>query len=110
MELKYRIIDPIIFDKYLNHNKTIQPVFARNWALTFSKFEAFKMTEYDKIILVDADIMIKKNLDHLFEYPHLTSALDGEYFNVWPDSPRFNAGLMVIKPDVDEYEKIIKFT
>ena len=39
-----------------------------------------------------------KNLDHLFDKPHLTAAIDGEYFNLWPDWVHFNGGCMVIEP------------
>jgi len=53
--------------------------------------------------------MVLKNIDHLFEKPHLTAALDGEYFNIWPDEPHLNAGLLVIEPNIEEYNKIIDF-
>ena len=53
--------------------------------------------------------MVMKNLDHLFEYPHLTSALDGEYFNLWPGWDHFNSGILVIEPNIEEYNRIIDF-
>jgi alpha-N-acetylglucosamine transferase len=90
----------------IDYNNKINPLFSRNWALTLSKFEIFNLTQFDKIIYLDADIMMLKNIDHLFEYPHLTSALDGEYFNIWPDKPHFNAGILVIEPNSDEYKKL----
>lgn len=109
LDLEYKIIDPIYSQELVDYNKTIQPRFARTWALCLSKFETFNLVEYDKIIFLDADILVLKNLDHLFEYPHLTSALDGEYFNLWPDNPHFNSGILVIKPDKKEYTNLTNF-
>lgn len=109
LKLKYRIINPIINDNMIQYNRQINVVFSRNWALALTKFEIFGLTEFDKIIFLDADIMIRKNIDHLFECPHLTAALDGEYFNIWPDRPHFNAGLIVIEPNKEESEKLKTF-
>jgi len=50
-----------------------------------------------------------KNLDHLFAAPHLTAALDGEYFDLWKDNPFFNAGCMVIEPSKEEYKNLLDY-
>jgi len=52
---------------------------------------------------------VLKNLDHLFEMPHMTAAQDGEYFNIYPNKCFFNAGCMVIKPSLTEYDNILSF-
>lgn len=109
LNLGYQIIEPIIFQKLINYNKDIHSVFAKTWALCLSKLEIFNQTQYDKLVFLDADILVLKNLDHLFEYPHLTSAIDGEYFNLWPNNPHFNSGIMVIKPNKEEYLNLINF-
>jgi hypothetical protein len=54
--------------------------------------------------------MILKNLDHLFEKPHMTAAVDGEYFNIWPNDIHFNAGCLVIEPKKGISDKILEFT
>lgn len=110
LQLNYQIVKPIKSDALINYNKTIEPHFAKTWALCLTKFEIFNLVQYDKIIFLDADIMVMKNLDHLFEYPHLTSALDGEYFNLWPNNPHLNAGILVIKPNIEEYQQLIEFS
>ena len=108
-QLKYKIIQPLKFDQLFKHNIAINNRFAKNWVFTMTKFELFKMTDFDKLIFLDADIMVLKNLDHLFNKPHLTAAIDGEYFNIWPDNPHFNAGLLVIEPNIEEYNNLINF-
>lgn len=109
LNLKYKIISPIYNVKILEFNQKINPALAKTWSYCLSKFEIFNMTEYDKVLFLDADIMILKNLDHIFQYPHMTSALDGEYFNIWPDNPHFNSGILLIEPNKDEYQKLLTF-
>ena len=53
--------------------------------------------------------MVFKNLDHLFEKPHMTSALDGEYFNIWPGWDHLNSGFMVIEPSHELFLDILQF-
>ena len=109
LNLKYNIVDALKSDEMTEFNCQINNRFAKTWHLCMTKFKIFSMTQFDKIVYLDADILVMKNLDHLFECPHLTSALDGEYFNLWPDDPHLNAGILVVKPDINEYNSIIKF-
>jgi len=53
--------------------------------------------------------MVLKNIDDLFEKPHMTSALDGEYFNIWPGWDHFNSGVLVIEPSEKLFENILQF-
>ena len=109
LNLKYHIIEPVQSEKMMDYNIKINPQFANTWVYTLSKFEIFGLTQYDKIVYLDADVLVLKNLDHLFECSHMTSALDGEYYNIWPNNPHFNAGIFVLEPNKDEYNKIMKF-
>ena len=109
LQLKYTSINAIRRNDILNYNKTINERFAKIWEACFSKIEIWNLTQFDKIIYLDNDIKVLKNLDHLFEYPHMTSALDGEYFNLWEDDPHLNAGILIIKPDNNEYKKLLNF-
>jgi len=109
LNLEYEIIEPIQYNHILEYNKKINPALAQTWSLCLSKLNIFKMTEMDKWIFLDADIMIMKNIDHLFKCPHLTSALDGEYFNIWPGWDHFNSGVLVIEPNEEEYNSLINF-
>ena len=109
LQLKYSIIKPIKNEQFIDYNIKIMPQFAKTWSLCLSKIEIFNLIQFDKIVFLDADILVLKNLDHLFDYPHLTSAIDGEYFNLWPDDPHFNAGILVIEPNQQEYNNISNY-
>lgn len=62
------------------------------FAQTFTKLRAFGLAEFDKIVLLDADTIVLRNVEELFERPSFSAAPD--FF--LPD--RFNSGVMVIEP------------
>ncbi|KAA8528543.1 hypothetical protein F0562_035898 [Nyssa sinensis] len=56
----------------------------------YSKFRLWQLTHYDKIIFIDADIVVLRNLDILFHFPQISA--------VGNDGSIFNSGVMVIEP------------
>ena len=110
IEVEYKKIDKIsITDNIFEHNKKIDMHLSATWKDCWTKFRIFDQTQFDKIVFLDADIMVMKNLDDLFEKPHMTSCLDGEYFNVWPGWDHFNSGCIVIEPNHKLFEDILNF-
>ena len=90
-------------------NMEIDPRLAMAWSDCLTKLNIFGLEGYDKLIFCDADLMILKNLDHCFEMPNLTAALDGEYEGLWPMWPHFNSGFMVLTPNTALKENILDF-
>ena len=75
------------------------------WINTFDKLHIFELTEYDKIIYLDSDLFIVKNIDDLFDMPHLSGAISGkECYNEWDG---INSGLMVIVPEEGILTKLL---
>jgi alpha-N-acetylglucosamine transferase len=65
---------------------------------------AFSLTSYDRVIALDSDITLLSSLDELFALPPTPIALPRAYWYEtlpWP----LTSLLMVIKPDVDEFER-----
>ena len=62
------------------------------------------MTDFEKLVYLDADTWVFQNLDDLFERPHMSSVL--ETLSWERKNPHFNAGILVIEPNRDEYIKI----
>lgn len=56
----------------------------------YSKFRLWQLTDYDKIVFIDADIIVLRNLDILFHFPQMSATGN----DVWI----FNSGIMVIEP------------
>lgn len=58
----------------------------------FAKLRAWELTEFDKMVWLDADTVVLHNVDELFTRPEISAAPD---FLV-PD--QFNSGVMVLEP------------
>ena len=61
------------------------------WVQVFSKIEAFNLTDFDKMIVLDNDIFIRQSLIHWFDYP-APAATQSRGTIEW------NSGAMVIEP------------
>ncbi|XP_010549836.1 PREDICTED: putative UDP-glucuronate:xylan alpha-glucuronosyltransferase 5 [Tarenaya hassleriana] len=64
----------------------------------YSKLRVWQVTDYDKLVFIDADIVVLKNLDHLFFYPQLSAAGN--------DKDLFNSGVMVLEPSKCMFEDL----
>lgn len=56
----------------------------------YSKFRLWQLTDYDKVIFIDSDIVVLRNLDLLFHFPQISATGN--------DNSIFNSGIMVIEP------------
>ncbi|CEP11683.1 hypothetical protein [Parasitella parasitica] len=60
--------------------------------ITFTKIQLWKLTQYNKVVFLDADTYPILNIDQLFERPSFSAAPDAG----WPDC--FNSGVFVTEP------------
>lgn len=75
------------------------------WRDSFFKLQVAGCTEYEKIILLDCDQMVVKNIDHLFDMQPFTATTCGRC--VHPDWLSLSAGLLVLKPSHELHEKLL---
>lgn len=75
------------------------------WRDSFFKLQAAGCVEFDKIILLDCDQMVVRNVDHLFDAPMFTATTCGRC--VHPDWLSLSAGLLVLEPSQELHEKLI---
>lgn len=68
---------------------------------TFSKIRAWKLTEYQKCVFMDADTLVLQNVDDLFEREEISAVSDVG----WPDC--FNSGVFVFKPSETTYAGLL---
>jgi alpha-N-acetylglucosamine transferase len=78
-------------------------------SLTLTKLNVWGLTDYDRIVYLDSDMLIYENIDCLFkiwdnlnENDIIASSDSG-----WPDI--FNSGLFVIKPNNTTFKKLLNF-
>ncbi|KAK7385052.1 hypothetical protein VNO78_30759 [Psophocarpus tetragonolobus] len=69
-------------------NPKAEPEAYNEW--NYSKFRLWQLTDYDKIIFIDADLLILRNIDFLFEMPEITA--------IGNNATLFNSGVMVVEP------------
>lgn len=68
--------------------------------ICMSKLNVFNLTEFDKIVYVDSDMVFFKNCDELFTCKHMSAVKDVSW-------EQFNAGLMVIEPNETDFTNLI---
>jgi alpha-N-acetylglucosamine transferase len=73
--------------------------------LNFLKLHLWDFVEFDKIVFLDADTVIIKNIDHLFEYPAFAAA-PNVYFEL-NDFHRINSGVFVAKPSRQTFDSML---
>ncbi|KAI3770790.1 hypothetical protein L6452_01934 [Arctium lappa] len=56
----------------------------------YSKLRIWQLIEYDKVMFIDADLIVLKNLDELFSYPQISAVGNDKYL--------FNSGLILVEP------------
>ncbi|KAJ6682986.1 GLYCOGENIN SUBFAMILY MEMBER [Salix koriyanagi] len=66
---------------------------------TTAKLRLWQLTDYDKLIFIDADLILLKNMDIFFAYPQLSASPN--------DKVLFNSGIMVIEPSKCLFEDMM---
>lgn len=79
------------FDKFVKNKPQILN--------TLSKIELFKLTNYNKLVYLDSDSIILKNIDDLFRYPDGSAT----YLEVGVIDDVAFSGLMVFNPNYHPY-------
>ncbi|GMI77083.1 plant glycogenin-like starch initiation protein 2, glucuronic acid substitution of xylan 3 [Hibiscus trionum] len=65
----------------------------------YSKFRLWQLTDYDKIIFIDADLLILRNIDSLFEMPEISA--------IGNNATLFNSGVMVVEPSNSTFQLLM---
>lgn len=88
-----RDIDPL-------HVAGPRPLYPR-FDEAYIKLRAWQLEEFDKVVLLDADTLVVRNIDDLFDRPPLAAAPDF----LMPD--RFNSGVMVLQPSTKTFAEML---
>jgi lipopolysaccharide biosynthesis glycosyltransferase len=122
-ELLSKVYTHIIDTDYVEINPNILLKEQTRFRDVFTKLQALSLTEYDKILLLDLDMIVCRNIDHLFklqppaaclkrfDYPYGKKIPSVMICKTNPDGKKeltgsINAGLMLLKPDLKEWESI----
>ena len=84
----------------------INPIYS-HWAYTFFKLRIFELTQFNKIVSIDCDVMVLESIDDLFECPDMSAAIAGASYpgnENWRD---LGSGVLVIEPRISVVEQLI---
>lgn len=83
-----------------------EPIATRNrkvgkehWNATFAKLQVFSLTRFRKLVCLDSDMLILRNIDELFEKPHMSAVIAGKMMPAQGHWSQLNSGLMVVVPE-----------
>lgn len=78
-----------------------------HWNYTFDKLYVWEQIQFEKIVYLDCDMVVVKNIDHIFQCDNITSVCAG---NEYPGNEQWdglNSGLMVLEPDKSVCNKLV---
>ncbi len=82
-----------------------KPVF-HNPLNNFAKLRLWELEQFEKVIFLDADTLVTRNMDRLFGYPEFAAAPN--LYESLADFDRLNSGVFVAQPSSRTYEAMLK--
>jgi Glycosyl transferase family 8 len=79
----------------------------QHWQWTYSKLQIFNQAQFDKLVYLDADMLVCQNIDELFAKPHMSAVNAGGMLPENAAWKQLNSGLMVIEPAFSLYDDMI---
>jgi lipopolysaccharide biosynthesis glycosyltransferase len=71
----------------------------RNFGHMYTKLRIFELEEFDKVVYIDADMLVCCNVEELFDCPHMSAVVAGALKPECSHWNELNAGFLVVVPD-----------
>ena len=71
----------------------------------FCKLALWQLTEYRRVVFLDADTLVVRNIDKLFGYPEFCAAPN--LYETLADMHRLNSGVFVAKPSAATFDAML---
>ena len=71
----------------------------------FAKLRLWQMAEYDRVVFIDADAIVVRNIDRLFDYPEFSAAPN--VYETLADFHRMNSGVFVAQPSDETFARML---
>lgn len=72
----------------------------------FAKLRLWQLTQYQRVVFLDADTLVLRNIDKLFAYPEFSAAPN--VYESLSDFHRLNSGVFVAKPSSATFEAMLE--
>lgn len=66
----------------------------------YSKLRIWQLAEYDKVMFIDSDLIVTRNMDNLFIYPQVSAVENYKHV--------FNSGMMLVEPSKCTFKTLMK--
>lgn len=110
MKKKINIIELTSFSYNQKAKKAFSAWGVSHWWYTAAKVRIFGLVQFEKLVYLDSDMLVLKNIDHLFEKEDGTAAEDSPMIYQGKDHRNLNSGIMVITPSKEKEKKLIEFS
>ncbi|SDF09913.1 glycosyltransferase [Limimaricola pyoseonensis] len=71
----------------------------------FAKLRLWQLTDYDRVVFLDADTLVLRNIDTLFDYPEFCAAPN--VYESLADFHRMNSGVFTARPDPATFDAML---
>jgi alpha-N-acetylglucosamine transferase len=71
----------------------------------FAKLRLWQLTQYERVVFIDADAIVLRNIDRLFAYPEFSAAPN--VYESLADFHRLNSGVFVASPSEETFGRML---
>jgi hypothetical protein len=93
-----RVVDPLPRTRWTNNIPGGTQSF---WGFALNKLIVVNFTEFSRVVFIDSDSLVLRNIDHLADAPSFTSSYTTTCCNPGYPAAYINGGLWVIEPDIN---------
>lgn len=79
-----------------------------HWNYTFDKLFVWGLTQFEKVVFLDSDLLVVKNIDHLFLKEPVSAVIADSSYPGNEHWKGLNSGLMVLVPDKHMQESMLQ--
>jgi UDP-sulfoquinovose synthase len=72
----------------------------------FAKLRLWELAEYERVVFLDADTIVVRNIDRLLDYPEFCAAPN--LYETLGDFHRLNSGVFVAEPNAATFERMLE--
>lgn len=77
------------------------------WKYGYWKLQIWKMTQYKRVIWLDADAILHRGVDWLFDRPGMWAQRDDWFCKL--NQPGVSSGILVLEPNVEDFYGLMKY-
>ena len=94
----------------IDNQKSVNNEYFSYWNYTFDKLLIWGLTQFEKLVYLDSDMVILKNIDLLFDKESFSAVCAGKSFPGNDSWIELNSGLIVLTPDIKIEKQLIELT